>query len=157
MAEQAGAWVRGLKPASAVRVRRSMGCGHGRAGCGPAGPAWHRRRGGRNRLSILRLNHGQATYFVSKHFIITALDNKGDERPIAPPASVVRIALDLPQDRRKLPHLEAIRSTPPISDTGEIRTTSGVSDGIFYDGSAGEIVVPYNPTLEDAQNAWTTS
>ncbi len=109
---------------------------------------------GRNRLSILRLNHAQATYFVSKHFTITALDNKGDERPIAPPALVVRIALDLPPDRRKLPHLEAIRSTPPISETGEIRTTSGVSDGIFYDGSAGEILVPEKPTLEDAKNAW---
>jgi hypothetical protein len=57
---------------------------------------------GRNRLSILRLNHAQATYFVSRHFIITILDKNGAERPIATPASVVRIALDLPRDRRKL-------------------------------------------------------
>ena len=109
---------------------------------------------GRNRLSILRLNHAQATYFVSTHFLITALDSKGYERPIAPPAALIRVALELPQDRRKLRHLEAIRSTPPISDTGEVRTVPGLAEGIFYDGSGGEIVVPEDPNLEDARRAW---
>ena len=73
---------------------------------------------GGSRLSILRLNHAQATDYVSENLIVTALDNRGNEHPIAPPANLIRVALDLAPDRREL--RRAKRATRNRDDAAQI-------------------------------------